>query len=381
MQASRYLALLLFCAIPAWARQDSNIEAAAQRARQAMLAGKYEEAARIYRGLTKELPDEPGLRFSLATALYSCGQYKPALGELELIRSGEQQNPKFWFLLGVTHLKLGHPQLAIEPLRRAIDLESSNLAARVELGSTLIETRDYAAAEKEFTELSKDRPDSPKIWQGLAISRLALSQMASQTPEAARMYARLAQEAMARLAALPPSAEQHEVTARVYLQAGRKADALQELREAANLAPHDELVEQSLAEALWANQRYDQAVAILDKLVRSAPDHANWQFELGDSLLNLGKLDEGIQHLSRAVALEPDLLPAQAKLGEALMRTGNTEGAVPHLERAQSFDRDGSIHFQLAQAYRRLGRMEDAAQASRRQKELSKSGDAGSGQQ
>ncbi len=186
---------------------------------------------------------------------------------------------------------------------------------------------------------------------------------------------------MARLAALPPSAEQHELAARVYLQAGRKTEAIQELRRAAVLAPGNELVQQSLAEALWADRQYGEAVAILEKFVTSAPDHADWQFELGDALFNLGKSEESIQHLSRAVALDPNLLAAQAKLGEALLRTGNAAAALPYLERSRSIDRDGSIHFQLAQAYRRLGRMEDAAQASKRQGELSKATGATSSEQ
>jgi Flp pilus assembly protein TadD len=78
--------------------------------------------------------------------------------------------------------------------------------------------------------------------------------------------------------------------------------------------------------------------------------------------------------LQRAVAIAPDLLPAQAKLGEALLHTGDPAAALPHLELAESVDTDGSIHFQLAMAYRRTGKPELAARALTRYKELQTKG-------
>lgn len=92
---------------------------------------------------------------------------------------------------------------------------------------------------------------------------------------------------------------------------------------------------------------------------------------MGDALFNLGRPEDSLTYLKKAVALSPGLLPAHAKLGEALLRTGDAAGAVAHLERAQSIDRDGSIHFQLAAAYRKTGNREAATSALQRQRELS----------
>ncbi len=124
MSRARCLAVLSFSALLLSASPEIDIAAQAQRARAAMLAGNFREAAGIYRTLTRVLPQDAALRFSLATALYSSAQYKEASQELELIRAAEQQNSSFWFLLGLTRLKLGHPQLALEPLRRAVETGS-----------------------------------------------------------------------------------------------------------------------------------------------------------------------------------------------------------------------------------------------------------------
>ena len=66
-------------------------------------------------------------------------------------------------------------------------------------------------------------------------------------------------------------------------------------------------------------------------------------------------------HLKPALDLDFTLIDAHAKLGKALAMLGRFEEAVSHLEHASSLDRDGSIHYQMAMLYRRLGREEKYA--------------------
>jgi len=261
LQAGAAAALLLLVVTMAGGQDASSLAEQAGQARQDMLAHRYEEAAPLYKRLAEALPGEPGLRFNLALALYSAGHYQDAVRELEAIRAAEQQNAKFWFVLGLGYLKLDQPLKAIDPLRRATALEPSN-------------------------------PD----------------------------------------------------------------------------------VRRELAEALWSSREFEDAVPILQELVKSVPDHADWQFELGDALCATGREEEGRAHLERAVVIAPGLLPAQAKLGEALLHAGDPAAAIPHLELAESLDKDGSIHFQLAMAYRRTGKPELAARALARYKELQATG-------
>ena len=194
------------------------------------------------------------------------------------------------------------------------------------------------------------------------------------TPEAlywrSRAYAELARERMQKLSALPPSAEQHQLLGHLYAQSGRKAEAIVELREAAKLDPGSILVQGQLAKALWTDRQYDQAIPMLERLIASSPENPDWQFELGDALFQTGKPEEAIPHLKAAVALSPQLLAAEARLGEVMLQTGRPADAIPHLERAQAIDTDGSIHFQLATAYRQVGKTDLAARAIAGQKAI-----------
>ena len=53
----------------------------------------------------------------------------------------------------------------------------------------------------------------------------------------------------------------------------------------------------------------------------------------------------------------------RASLGRALLQAGDAAAALPHLEAAAAADdpeSDGTAHYQLAQAYQRLGRADQA---------------------
>ena len=55
-----------------------------------------------------------------------------------------------------------------------------------------------------------------------------------------------------------------------------------------------------------------------------------------------------------------------------LSRLGKSAEAVPHLERALELDDDGSLHFQLANAYRASGNAEKARAAMAQYQEIVK---------
>jgi tetratricopeptide (TPR) repeat protein len=185
-----------------------------------------------------------------------------------------------------------------------------------------------------------------------------------------RAYAELARMAVERLTSLPASPERHELLAVALQHTGRRSEAVAEWREAVRMAPGDGRLQAGLAQALRANRQYEEAATQLAEISRHDPANANWHYELGDCLSNLGRPEPALAELKRAVALQPGLLPAQALLGELLARAGEAREAQSHLEKALPLDRDGSICFQLAGVYRSLGKPELAAKMMARRKEL-----------
>jgi tetratricopeptide (TPR) repeat protein len=72
--------------------------------------------------------------------------------------------------------------------------------------------------------------------------------------------------------------------------------------------------------------------------------------------------EKAVPLLEKAIQLDPKLVPAQASLGLAYIRLKRDADAIAHLVAAREIDEDGSIHFQLAQAYRRAGNLETSKQ-------------------
>jgi tetratricopeptide (TPR) repeat protein len=213
-----------------------------------------------------------------------------------------------------------------------------------------------------------------RLFHGGDLEGVVAQTAAAKTPEAlywrARACSELARASLTRIAALPPSAEAHELAGLALRQVGRWEDSLAEFREAATLAPNDDRLRAELAKAQWLSRHYEEAAKLLEQIVAKSPDRAEGEFELGDSLFNLGQPELALRHLRRATALSPDAFAIQAMLGRVLLQTGDSQEAAPVLERAAKHDLDGSIHFQLATAYRNLGRADLARQAVARQKEI-----------
>ena len=144
------------------AQVSSNLEDLSRRAREAMVARRYEDAIRLYEAMAKALPGESGPRFNLAVALHSAGRYREAARQFEQIRSAQAQNANYWFLLGLDYLKLDQAGKAVAPLERAVKLDGSNAMARLELADAYLESGDYAAAEHAFRQLADAQPESAR---------------------------------------------------------------------------------------------------------------------------------------------------------------------------------------------------------------------------
>jgi Flp pilus assembly protein TadD len=188
-------------------------------------------------------------------------------------------------------------------------------------------------------------------------------------------------------------------------QAGDKAGALALARETAKAAPGDPQALTVLADLLSEGGQYDEAVAVLDRLVAGAgqgPTAWRYLFLRGASLERAGRwpaaqadlqralklkpdepevlnylgfawvdrgehLKEGLQLLEKAVALKPESGAIIDSLGWAHYRLGDYDKAVREVEKAAGLDpADPEINDHLGDIYWRLGRKLEAEYQWRR---------------
>jgi len=141
--------------------------------------------------------------------------------------------------------------------------------------------------------------------------------------------------------------------------AGDPTGAAKSFRAAVALRPQDAKTRFFLATALEGAGETEGALAAYRELLTLQPENADGHLGLGALLIKLGgdSTLEGTKELMRAISLNGDLYEARITLGRALVRLGRAEEAVEHLERAAALaPRNPEPHYQLALAYKRLGK-------------------------
>ena len=344
-----------------------------------MLADAYTQLGRLREALphrielTKLAPNDPGVWAGLV-------QTSEALAG-DAFQALDQQAPESaWMLRLVGDLRASQQQfpsafyLYQEALQR--DPKMRGLHARLELIYQATGRTDWARLEAE-RESAAPAADCAKarLECAVAAGKLQLAAQAeTSTPEEhywrAKAASMLASEAFVRLESLPESVARQELLASILAEQGRHSESAAAWRTALKLAPDNAVYAQELATRLYFARELDEALPLLKSLAEKHPNEARWSFLLGDSHLQQQRVEQAIPLLERAVRQAPELMPARHALGRAYMQAGEAEKAIPHLETALKIDVDGALHYQLAQAYIRTGRREEAAAPLAKYREL-----------
>ena len=114
-----------------------------------------------------------------------------------------------------------------------------------------------------------------------------------------RAYNELALTAFDRLGQLPPSFELHELKAHIYNNQTKYSEAAAEWRQALQLLPADLQIKKNLALSLKFGQDYSSALALFQELLQQQPDSAEFNYFVGDTLLDLQRSKEALPLLKR----------------------------------------------------------------------------------
>lgn len=117
-----------------------------------------------------------------------------------------------------------------------------------------------------------------------------------------------------RLEEAPQDLEARGWRARLLHWLGRRAEAEREYRTVLESFPNDADILQGLADVLMAEQKYDEAMAALERARDLLPRSAEVQVRRGRALRAMGRSDEARKAFREALALEPKNDEARAGL-------------------------------------------------------------------
>jgi tetratricopeptide (TPR) repeat protein len=223
---------------------------------------------------------------------------------------------------GVSLFRQGKSAEAVPLLEQAHrSVANANVDPNYVLGLCYLDTRRYDDARRAFAGQYGFPPDSAPSY--LLAARMLLR----------RDYLPIAEESARKALALNPGLPQaHLLLGEIALAQGQSANAIADFEQERDLNPLDGAV-------------YER---------------------LGDAYIRAGNFDRAQQALDRAVLLEPTVNIPFILLGKVLLKQHNSLMAKMYLEHALQVDpRNYMAHYLLGQAYRALGRTDDATREYR----------------
>ncbi|HWY49373.1 MAG TPA: tetratricopeptide repeat protein, partial [Bryobacteraceae bacterium] len=118
------------------------------------------------------------------------------------------------------------------------------------------------------------------------------------------------------------------------LRAGRPADAIAPLRDAALLQPSNPMIQHDLGLACLEVGRIPDAIAALQRAVASDPSYTDAYFRMGIALEKLGDIGGAIVAYNRVTQLLPSLTEAWFRAGALAYTLGHRDEAIGCFRRA-----------------------------------------------
>jgi tetratricopeptide (TPR) repeat protein len=253
------------------------------------------------------------------------------------------RDAQFRHYLGIAYFKSGDLKQAQDQLTRARDLASEDSKTHFDLALVLLSEQDYTAAADELE----------------ASIKLSRSSSSSNSN---------------------PSALEHVLLGRAYLNSNRSLQAIDEFRTALKLDPAIKLGHYHLGFAYSSLGRNDEAISEYKEELRRSAESPAVVYELGRSLLETGKYDAAVAYLKRATELDAQNPDAWYNLGKAQALAGQAAKAEASLRKAAELNpKDPSPHYQLARVLEKLGKAEEAQSERQRFAELKKAQPASAG--
>ena len=256
---------------------------------------------------------------------------------------------------------------AIGQFERALTLQPGASVVHYHLGQAYRELGEFDRAEEALARSGPNRVAmaDPLMHELTTLAIGALPHLARG--HAAAREGRLADAESAyrqAVAADATNVRAHESLATLLLRRGDSEGAIEHFGVAVRLAPENAQAHSDLGVLLAELGRNDRALEHLGRAVELEPGLVQALLTLGNVRTRLGRLAEAEATYRRVLESEPGNGEARLGLGAVLAQNGNFEQAVVELREALRLapgaEQAPRVHFGLAEALVRTGRIEEA---------------------
>lgn len=331
---------------------DSPLQERFRHGQQALTDHRYEAAAVEFEAILGIDPGIAGAHANLGVARYLLADYEEAVAAFRRAMELDPTMRNAELYLGLSQARAGNIEEALPSLSRGF-WNASNDPWRLQAGVLL-------------SELYATRQEDDKLLDVVRALKLAFPKEPDVLYMAYRIYSDMGARAIADLVReAPDSARLHQVTAELLVSEGDFPRAVRQFRKALEIEPGLSGANRALAVAILNSNPDDTGIQEAEQALESElllnPRDAESQYQLGEIAWRHGDEADALRRFSTAVELEPRFAEGLVALGKALIARGEFSRAAGHLEAAVQIDPENEVaHYRLAQAYRQLGRVDEA---------------------
>ena len=347
--AGGWLLAAILCTVVLRAEQpdsDARIQELYSQAKAAEANGDPAGAVAKYQAILRIAPKLGSAYNNLGLLYFREREYAKAVSVLE---QGLKVNPAMATasaLLGISLSELGRYAEARPHLEEALRRNPKDSDAEKFLANDLIKLGDFEGAAARLRQIAHRQPQDQEAWYLLG-----------------EVYMQLSQQALLKMNAINPDSELvHEMSGEIMEGMKNYDGALFEYKKAADMAPQKPGIHYKLGNVYWTIAQWDAATHEFQAELANDPRNCKAQALIADILIDQRmSFEQGLAEVDKALAMCPDLIQARVDRGRALLKLNRNEEAVKDLQAAtQASPDDPGTHFFLAQAYRALGRGQEA---------------------
>jgi len=330
---------------PAQSPQFEKLLKAATEARQ---AERWEEAIGLYAKLVKLKPDYVEGYWYQGTASYSLDDFPRCKEIFRKVVSLAPKNGAAYAFLGLCEFGVKEYDRSLQHLLQSRvlgigDVPDLGGVARYHAAVLMSRMEQYEQALETLGEFAGEGNDNPRVIEAMGIATLRMPLLPAETPPDRREMILMAGRAS-------------------YLMATRNTAAAERaFEQLATRYPETANVHYAYGVFLL-QEKGEKAIAEFKRELDIQPNHPWSLMQMAFEYLKQGDPASALPVAKDAVAAAPNAFPARKALGQALLDSGDIEGAIRELQAGLKLAPDSpGLHFSIARAYQRAGRLDDAA--------------------
>jgi tetratricopeptide (TPR) repeat protein len=331
-------------------RGSAEFDRLVKDATEARQAENWDQAIALYAKAVKLKPSYVEGFWYQGAAFYTLDQHVECRDLFRKVIRLAPKNGAAYAFLGLCEFNLKEYDRALTHLLQSRihgvgDTGDLGGVARYHAAMLMTRTEQYEQALETLGEFANEGNDNPRVIEAMGIATLRMPLLPTETPSERREMILMAGRAS-------------------YMMATRNTAAADKAFQAlVSRYPETHNVHYAYGVFLLQEQA-DKGIEEFKRELDLQPEHPWSLIQIAFEYVNRGDAATGLPWAKRAAAAAPNAFPARKALGQALLETGDIDGAIRELQAGIKLAPESpGLHFQLARAYQRAGRLEDAARA------------------